>query len=241
MKILTVLARLIFVICIPVLAFNISTVWAVNNSQFYTHRFEKYDVQESLAEEGLVLTDSQLQDIASGFIHYFNSSEEFVDLKVIQNGNPVDLFNQEEIIHFKDVKGLFRLDYYVMAGTFSYCFAFALVSLFLKKDKYRLQLAWNTAAGSVLTLALLLILGIAAVMDFGQFFYSFHLIAFTNDYWSAAGNMLLLFPEGFWYDAIIYCAIIIVLIVIILGIVAGAYLFYQRKKDRQNTNTSGAD
>jgi len=30
---------------------------------------------------------------------------------------------------------------------------------------------------------------------------------FTNTFWSAEGNMLLLFPDGFWYDAATYIVI----------------------------------
>ena len=144
MKISSIIARVIFIVCIPVLAFNVSIAWAVNNNQFYVHRFEKYNVQQSMADEGLILTDSQLKDIASGFIHYFNSNEEFIHLTVTQNGKPVELFNTEEILHFKDVKGLFRLNYYLLTGTFGYCLVFALVNIFWRQGKYRLRLAWST-------------------------------------------------------------------------------------------------
>ncbi len=230
MKKLFIFARLLFIICVPVLAFTTSITWAVNNNQFYTHRFEKYNVQQSLAEEGLTLTDSQLKNIAAGFIHYFNSGDELIHLTVLQNGKSVELFNREEILHFKDVKGLFRLNYYVLAGTFTYCLLFALVSIIWRQGKYRLRLAWSAVAGSALTLGIMLVLGIAAALNFNQFFYRFHLIAFTNDYWSAAGNMLLLFPEGFWYDTVIYCAVTIALGVLILGGLSWAYLAYRRRK-----------
>jgi integral membrane protein (TIGR01906 family) len=240
MKILFVLARFIFIICVPVLAFTATISWAVNNNQFYTHRFEKYDVQQSLAEEGPTLTNSQLKDIAAGFIHYFNSGEELINLTVLQNGKPVELFNREEILHFKDVKGLFRLNYYVLAATFIYCLAFALVGVFWRQGKHRSRLARSAVAGSTLTLGLMLLLGLGALLDFDQFFYGFHLIAFSNDYWSAAGNMLLLFPEGFWYDTVIYCGVTIALIALILGGLSCAYLVYRRKKDRGITPNSGA-
>ena len=46
--------------------------------------------------------------------------------------------------------------------------------------------------------------------------------------------MLLLFPDGFWYDAAVYCVIAIVVMAIILGGLAWIYLKYHRKKEQQN-------
>ena len=52
--------------------------------------------------------------------------------------------------------------------------------------------------------------------------------------------MLLLFPEGFWYDTVIYCAVTIALLVAILGILAGAYLIYRRRKNGGSTVATGS-
>ncbi|MBN1644390.1 MAG: DUF1461 domain-containing protein [Dehalococcoidales bacterium] len=241
MKILTIIARGLFIICVPVLAFNITISWAVNSTDFYTHRFEKYDVRQSLADNGLSFSAADMKIIAREFIRYFNSSEELIHLIVMQDGKTiVEVFNNEEILHFKDVKGLFRLNYYLLAGTFAYCLAFALTSIFRGRGKYRLELAWSTLTGSALTLGIMLLLGIGIWLDFDHFFYQFHLISFSNDYWSAAGNMLLLFPLGFWYDAIIYCAVTIALIAIVLGAVSGIYLSYHRKKGEDVTPSPDA-
>jgi integral membrane protein (TIGR01906 family) len=232
MKVLSNIAQLIFIICLPALALTASIAFAVNNSHFYTYRFEKYDVQQSLAEAGLNLTDSQMQDIATEFIRYFNSGEELVHLTVMQDGKSVELFNREEILHFKDVKGLFRLDYYVLLGTFVYCMVYALWCIFRWQGRYRLKLARNAVTGSVLTLGLMAVLGIGMLLDFDSIFYQFHLISFSNDYWSAAGNMLLLFPEGFWVDAVIYCALVMAGIVVVLGGAGGGYLIVTRKNSK---------
>jgi len=238
MRIISRIAQWLFILCLPVLGLTASIAWAVNSSQFYTYRFEKYDVQQSLAEEGLTLTDSQLKDIADGFIHYFNSGEELIHLTVMQGNQSVELFNREEILHFKDVKGLFRLDYSVLLGTFIYCSAYALVSVFWQKGEYRPRLARSMVMGSILTLGLMLLLGIGILLDFDSLFYGFHLISFTNEYWSAAGNMLLLFPEGFWFDAVIYCAIFTAVVAIVLGIVGGAYMIKIRRDKRNEYSKS---
>ncbi len=230
MKILTTITRLLFVVCIPALAFTMSITFAVNNSHFYTYRFEKYDVKQNLAEGGLTVTDSQLQDIADGFIKYFNSSEEFIKLDVIQNGTPAPLFNEEETIHFKDVKGLFILNYQVLGVTLVYCLVYALVAIFWKKGKSRLYLARNAVIGGGLTLGLMALMGLGMLLNFDWLFYQFHLISFSNSFWSASGNMLLLFPQGFWVDAVRYCAVFTAVVAAVLGLAGWWYLRRKRNK-----------
>jgi len=233
MKSLMILARWIFVICLPVLLLTAAIAGAVNCSWLYTHGFEKYDVRQSLADNGLNLTDADMAGIAKGFIHYFNSSEEYISLTVPQEGKAVPLFNTDETIHFRDVKKLFRLDYYVALGTFIYCLAFSILSLFWRKEINRKKLARDTIIGSSITLGLMLLMGIGTLLNFDTLFYDFHLIAFSNDFWSAEGNMLLLFPGGFWYDAAIYIVIAIAVLALVLGGISLAYLARSKRKEQK--------
>jgi integral membrane protein (TIGR01906 family) len=191
-------------------------------------------VQESLAENGLPLTSTDLRDIAHGFIHYFNSGEEFIHLTVPIDGQNIELFNEEEIIHFKDVKGLFRLDYGVLLGTFLYCLMFTLVCLFLRKGIYRSFLARSAIIGSGIGLGIMAIIGIGILLDFDSLFYQFHLISFTNEFWSAEGNMLLLFPGGFWYDMFAYGALFGIALALIPGIIGGIYIVTARRKNKRD-------
>ena len=231
MKIVLIIARCIFIICLPLLLLTATIAGEVNCSWLYTHGFEKYDVKQSLADNGLNLTDADMNGIARGFIRYFNSSDEYINLNEQQDGKTIPLFNTDEILHFRDVKNLFRFDYDVLLGTFLYCLAFSLVILFWQKDTGRKKLARDTIIGSAVTLGLMLLLGIGALLNFDTLFYDFHLIAFSNQFWSVEGNMLLLFPDGFWYDAATYCIITIAAMAVILGGVSWAYLAFRRRKE----------
>jgi len=231
MKIAVSIASIVFVVYLTVLLLTAAIAGEVNCSWLYTHGFEKYDVRQSLADNGLNLTNTDMVGIARGFIRYFNSSEELISLTVQQNDKAVMLFNNEETIHFKDVRKLCRFDYNVLLGTFCYCLVFSLINIFWRKGKYRKNLARDTIKGSVLTLGLMLLLGIGTLVDFNNLFYQFHLLVFTNSFWSAEGNMLLLFPDGFWYDAAVYCVVAIALLAIILGGISWTYLHYRRKKE----------
>lgn len=234
MKIIARFAQIIFIICLPLLVFTGSVAWAVNSAWLYTSGFEKYDVQQILAQNGLPLTENDLDNIARDFIHYFNSSEEFIHLTVQIDGQIIELFNEEETIHFKDVKDLFRLDYAVLLGTFIYCLIFAVGCIFWRRGKYHSFLARGAVIGSGVSLGIMLILLVAILLDFDSLFYQFHLISFTNEFWSAEGNMLLLFPGGFWYDMFTYGALFAVALALIPGLAGGIYLLFVRRRKRKS-------
>ena len=231
MKVLSIAAKWLFMLCLPTLLLTASLGWAVNSLWLYQYGFEKYNVSQTLANSGLKLTDSELENIYAGLISYFNSHDEYISITVAKDGKPFNLFTPEETIHFRDVKGLIRLDYWVLLGTSVYALAYAGVCLFWRKRRYWRYLAWGLVGGGSLTLALiLLVFGLGTLLGFSQLLYWFHLVFFTNPYWSAEGYMLLLFPEDFLRDAALFCALIIAGLAIILGGVGGGYLILAKNR-----------
>ena len=225
MKILGIAAKWLFILCLPLLLLTASLGWAVNSLWLYKYGFEKYNVGQTTS-----LADSELEKAATGLISYFNSNEEYISLTVIKDGKSFELFNQREILHLKDVKGLIWLDYRLSMGMLLYVLAYAGVILFWRKD-WR-QLAWGAVGGSGLTLALMLALGLGALFNFDQLFLQFHFISFANELWRldpAKDYLIMLFPQGFWYDATLFCVLTTVSMAIIAGGVAGGYLLASRK------------
>jgi len=223
LKVLVTAARWLFIICLPVLLLTASIGWAANSLWLYKYGFEKYDVSSTTG-----LADSELEKVAAGLISYFNSGEEYISITVVKDGEPFNLFTPEETIHFRDVKGLIWLDYWVLLGTLIYTLGYAITSLFWHKRRYWRQLAWGVVGGSSVTLALMLLLGLGTLLDFDQLLLQFHLISFSNDYWFAEGYMLLLFPE-LLFDATLFCALGTIAGAVILGSIAGGYLLLNRK------------
>jgi integral membrane protein (TIGR01906 family) len=221
MKTLAIAAKGLFIICLPFLLLTASIGWAANSLWLYPHSSEKYHVREDLGEAGLKLSATELEEIYAGLIGYFNSDEKSIDLTVIQDGKTTPLFTPEEVIHFRDVKGLIRLDYLVFLGTLLYTLAYAGVCLFWKKRKYWRHLGWGLVGGGSLTLALMLAIGLGTLFDFQDLFWQFHVISFSNLYWLAEGYMHLLFPEDFFRDVTTLCAAITGGLAIILGGVGG--------------------
>jgi len=229
LKVLSITTKWVFILCLPVLLLTASIGGAVNSLWLYQYGFDKYGVSQTTG-----LAEEELGKAATGLISYFNSSEEYISLTVIKDGKLLDLFNQREIAHLKDVKGLIWLDYWVLLGTLIYALGYVGVSLFWRKRRYWRRLAWGAVGGSSLTLALMLALGLLETLfGFGQLFYQFHLISFTNELWlldPTKDYLIMLFPHGFWYDATLFCALATVVMAVILGGVGGGYLIFTRRR-----------
>jgi len=221
-RILGLAAQWLFIPCLPVLLLMASIGGAVNSLWLYKYGFEKYSVGQTTG-----LTEVELEKAAKGLIGYFNSDEEHISLIVVKDGQPFELFNQREVIHLRDVKGLIWLDYWVLLGLLIYTLGYAGFSLFWRKRRYWRRLAWGVAGGGGITLALMLALGLGMLLGFDQLFLQFHLISFTNSFWQldpTTDYLIMLFPQGFWYDATLFCALATAFGAVVLGGVAGVYL-----------------
>ena len=224
MKIAITIFRWIFVLCLPTLFIASSLAWGFNSLWLYEWGFQKYRVSQSTG-----LSEAELNKAGKALIDYFNSQDEYIHVTVVKDGRSFELFNQEEQIHFKDVKQLVWLDYRVALITLIIVLAYALTVIFLRQGKYRRYLARSLIWGSGLSIFLILILGAASWLDFDQLFLQFHYLVFTNSYWSAQGYMLLLFPGEFWYDAVLVCIGFMAGLAIITGVAATIYLRLTRK------------
>jgi len=209
----------LFVLCLPLLLLSASIGGAANSLALYRYGFDKYEVGQTTG-----LSAVELDKAARGLVHYFNSSEEYISLTVVKDGQSFTLFNEREAIHLKDVRGLFRLDYWLFLGALIYALAYVGFFIWLKEWH---QLARGLLWGSGLTLGLMLLLGFSTMLNFDQFFLQFHLLSFTNELWQldpSRDYLIMLFPRGFWYDATLFIAIATAVGAVIMG-GAGIYIF----------------
>ncbi len=213
--------------CMPIVLLTASIGGVANSLWLYKYGFQKYDISQATG-----LAEVELEKAGAGLISYFNSNDEYINLTVVKDGEPFVLFNQREIVHLRDVKGLIWLDYWVLLGTLVYALGYAGVSLFWRKRR-DWRLAWGVVGGSGITLALMLAFGIGTLLNFDQLFLQFHLLSFTNELWlldPTKDYLIMLFPQGFFYDAALFCALGTVGLAIILGGVAGGYLLLARSR-----------
>ena len=213
-------AKWLFIICLPILLLTASLGGAVNSLWLYKYGFDEYGVSQTTG-----LAQSELDRAATGLIDYFNSNDETISLTVVKDGESFTLFNEREVAHLRDVKGLIWLVYWVLLGTLIYALGYVGLSLFLWKDRRRL--AWGLVGGSCLTLALMLALGLGALFNFEQLFRQFHLISFTNELWlldPTRDYLIRLFPQGFFYDTALLSGGITAGLAVALGVASGVYL-----------------
>jgi integral membrane protein (TIGR01906 family) len=191
-------ARWAFVASLPGLIMTATVAAEFNSLRLYTDGFAKYHVSETTG-----LSPAELTKAARGIISYFNSGEEYLHVIVEKHGQPFTLFNEREVSHMKDVKALVQLDYKGLIGTAIYAGLYTLLPFF-RRGRRKGDLARATVWGSAITLGILVALGIGTASDFDALFLRFHFLAFTNDLWlldPTRDYLIMLFPEGFWFDA----------------------------------------
>lgn len=208
----------LFVLCLPLLLLSASIGGAANSISLYKYGFEKYEVSKTTG-----LDTENLAFLAEELIQYFNSDAQYISISVVKDGQSFALFNEREIVHLKDVKGLFRLDYWIFLGTLIYALAYIGFTIWRRERRHlALGLIW----GSGLTLGLMLVLGIGALLNFDQLFLQFHLLSFANELWlldPTNDYLIMLFPRGFWYDATLFIAIATAVGAVVMGGI-GVYL-----------------
>lgn len=192
------LARLLFILALPGVLITGSLALIANNASFYESRFAKYNVSQSSG-----LAPAELHKTAAGIISYFNSSDEYIDLVVIKDGQPFVLFNERELMHLKDVRDLLWLDYKALGVTLGIVLAYAGFVL-ARRQQWRL---WpGIFGGSVFTLVIMGLLGLGSLLNFDQLFLQFHIVSFTNLLWQldpARDYMIRIFTQGFFYDYVL--------------------------------------
>jgi len=209
----------LFIVCIPLLLLTSTIALAVNSMRIYELGFEKYQISRVTG-----IDEVQLNEIAERLIDYFNSRVETPQVQVVKEGREFQLYHDYELIHLQDVKGLFRIDYIVLAASLAYIIVYILLFLLWRKGHWQ-DITKGITRGCIITLGLLAIGGIASIFSFEQLFIQFHLISFNNPYWMLDPNrdyLIMLFPGGFWQDVVLISGGAIAVEALLLGGIAWA-------------------
>jgi len=205
----------LFILCIPFFLITTNLRWAVNEIRLYEYGFNKYMVSEKTG-----FSDEELLDVAQGLIHYFNTGngkEEF------------EIFNEREVAHLEDVRSLITLCYCVQQATLVYLIIFALAGFIWQRKRFSPLLIRMMVGGSILTIALLAFVGIAALADFDWLFTTFHHLFFSGDSWILSGYLPQIFTWGFFYDAALFIIGAVVVEALVIGGLGGFFILRWRK------------
>lgn len=225
---LKTIASALVVVAVPLFLIAASVAWAVNDPGLYQRGFEKYEISvySGITDEDLIRVGAELRQ-------YFNSSEEPLQVVAPVYGVERELYNEREVHHMRDVKGLVRGTYVVAGVTLLYLLAFKGVGYYLKRWEFALRMARLGMWGGVLTLGIVAFVGLFALVGFDSLFLLFHRISFANDLWQLdprTDYLLIMFPQGFWFDATMRVALTTIIGAVLLVAMGLGYIFYDKRK-----------
>lgn len=226
-SIIRAITGILFVLSIPILLPTSNMRFAVGEIRLYQYGFDKYNVSARTGIE-----NDELLEIASGLTGYFNSGKELTG---------IDRFSERELTHLKDVRDLFQFFYRFQEAALGYAVGFAILSYALWRGRWWRTIAKGLVWGSGATIALLLVLGLAVLIDFEQAFLWFHRVGFSNLLWMMRPTDLLpkLFTEGFFLDATLFVVGATVVECLVIGGISGVYLVRIRKRSLAGVATGG--
>ena len=194
----------LFVTAVPLFLVTTNVLQLAADRPVYERGFARYDVARRTG-----LSPAQLQEVAQAFIDYFRGIRPSLDVVVELGGARRPLFNQRELDHMHDVRDLI-----VAADRWRLLAAAVVVAVpalgfALLRSAFVAPFTKLCVAGALLTVGFLAALAALSLVDFGDAFVRFHELMFDNDLWildPSRDYLIMLFPEGFWFDATIRIA-----------------------------------
>ncbi|MGE3267882.1 MAG: TIGR01906 family membrane protein [Chloroflexota bacterium] len=198
------LAGLAFVIALPLFLILGNILDVASDNEFYASEFAKYRISEVTG-----LDQDQLAVVANAFIAYLRDPTAQLDQDITVNGVRRPLFNEREIHHMEDVRRLFGLAKQARMVAAGVLLILPLLGLALGGSAFLPRLGTLLVFGGIATVTILGLAGLLSLVDFTEAWIKFHEIAFTNDLWMLdprTDYLIMLYPEGFWFDAVMRIA-----------------------------------
>ena len=227
-----------FLLAVPVFLLTTNVRLAFDSLALYRYGFEQYDVP---AATGLSM--EQLMDVATEIRDYFNSSDELLDVRVSLAGEVRPLFNEREVLHMRDVKGLVRAVHAAQTLSFAYLLGYAGIVMAFGQMRGARAVARRLALGCASAVLLLAVAGLASLVGFDRLFYGFHVISFESGTWAfdpRYNYLTRLFTEGFFMQAALFVAAAVIVEALAIGAAAwGAMKWLARREAAAMVGDSG--
>ncbi|MFC1998067.1 TIGR01906 family membrane protein [Chloroflexota bacterium] len=227
LKILRILASVLFVVCIPIVLVTSNGRGVINTPRLYEYGYDKYNVADATG-----LEKAELMHIAEELIIYFNSPGEL---------SVADDFNGREVTHLADVKNLIGLFSWIQEACLMYVIGYIFMGYYFLKRKWWPMLAKRLIWSSALTLGIFAALGIALAVNFDGLFTWFHEAGFSNTLWLMLPSDLLtkLYPQSFFFDVSLFVVIAVVIECVLMGGISAGHLIYRKRKSVATVATGG--
>ena len=223
---MTVPAIVLVAICVPLLAFATTGMALVFDPEFYSR-----GQLEQRVEQVSGLSQQLLVPANEAIVDYFRAPSGALADFFAARGVPRDFFRERETVHMDDVRGLVHLIQRIQ--TLSLIVGIGMLALLMVAlRQYALRpIGISLIAGAGLSIALVLVVGTATLIDFGGLFVRLHLLSFTNEFWildPKTDHLIQMFPFGFWYNAMLTLVMRSLAAVVAIGIAGGIFLRFAR-------------
>ncbi len=193
-----------FVVAVPIFLIAVSARWVINAPILYSFGFDRHRVAAytGIERAELLSAGRQIRD-------YFNGNDEYLDVRIQVDGVRRSIYNEREIHHMKDVRGLVRGVYRISEAAGAFLLVYILARLAIAGRPALLRVLKLLRYGGILTLAIVGGLGLGSLVGFDRLFLAFHLVSFANDLWQLdprTDNLVRMFPQGFFLDATLWIA-----------------------------------
>ena len=220
-----------------IIAFLITSVEAVTywTPGYYEKEYTKYQVLNDLPE----MTMDDLLDVTDEMMAFLRGKRENLHVYTTMGGEYREFFNDREIAHMEDVRGLFVGA--LVLRRICIVTAFVCVALlWLLKADIALVVPRSVCWGTGLFFAIICVLGLVISTDFTKYFVIFHHIFFNNDLWlldPATDLLINIVPEPFFVDTASYIALVFGISV---AVIFGVSRWWLRREKRQRKQADGS-
>lgn len=200
------------------------------NQDFFEIEYDKMNTAGSIG-----MSEEDLQRTTNALLSYTAGDRDSLDLTAEINGQTEEVFGEREKAHMVDVQAL-----YIAARNVKTIFLIAvpiliLIAFFIVKSRAVKILCRSFLYTSAAFLAVVVALGLYAVIDFPSFWTSFHHIFFTNDLWLLnpyTDVLIMMVPEQFFFDLVTRIIIRFVSIFVVFNVAAfiGLKMYNKRSK-----------
>ncbi len=193
-NILGILCGIALMVILFITSIEAVTYWTPG---YYEKEYAKYGVLQDVHMEM-----EDLLDVTEEMMAYLRGNREDLHVPTIVDGQPREFFNDREIAHMEDVRGLFLGGIALRRISVGLLIAALVLLVVLKADLIRV-LPKMICVGSALFFAVLAVLAGIISTDFNKYFIIFHHIFFHNDLWMLNPDTDLLInivPEPFFMD-----------------------------------------
>lgn len=228
-KTLSLLSCLALILILLFTSIQAVAYWIPN---YYRREYTKYHVAEDVGVslDDLLLVTDQMMDYLDG------SRENLHDIQTTIKGIPnTPFFNEKEVAHMEDVRALFLNAIVIRRVLLGFILA-SIAFLFITKGHVAKLLSDGFIYGTATFMTLFAILLTLIFRDFSSAFITFHHIFFDNDLWildPAADNLIVIVPEGFFFDTAKYIGITFMgslLLLLLLSIITKIRIQKSEKK-----------